>query len=332
MKIKRNNLKTSAISFIVAFTIAFLLTSCGTTYHLSTLNYDPIYGPDGVEIKVDTIDSEFQLARKFRTDDTFRWNFAQFAMRQDMRWNYDFYFNNRMYRSGFGSPFAFYWNSNQYWWNWANNSHFNMGFNHRDIFGFYGNSYGWNNGYYGYGWNNGYYGNGWGYNSWNNGPWNNNGYNVVWNRSRENVSYNVGRRGSNNISDGTNSNIQNNIIVSRNKPRRIINNDDNIDNIVRVIRGNNNGKPIRVYNNPNNVPNDIRVRPNNNNVIINNNGRPPVPNNNSVRGSWRPSNNNSTINNNSSRGSTNISKGSSSSSSSSRGSSNVSRGGRGSNN
>ena len=152
------------------------------------------------------------------------------------------------------------------------------------------------------------------------------------------ISYNRGRRGSNNISDGTNSNIQNNIIVSRNKPRRIVNNDDNIDNIVRVIRGNNNGKPIRVYNNPNNVPNDIRVRPNNNNVIINNNGRPSVPNNNSVRGSWRPSNNNSTINNNSrpsynnnsSRGSSTITRGSSSSSSG-RSSSVSSRGSRGNN-
>ena len=228
---------------ILTLLFVLLLSSCGTTYHLSTLNYDPIYGPDGTEIKVDTIDNEFQLARKFRTDDTFRWNFAQFAMRQDMRWNYDFYFNNRMHRSGFGSPFAFHWNSNQYWWNWANNSHFNMGFNHWDIFGFYGNSYGWNNGYYGYGWNNGYYGNGWGYNSWNNGPWNNNGYNVVWNRSRENVSYNVGRRGSNNISNRTNSNIENNIVVNRNKPRVInrklnSNPEEIIDKAIIRLRGN----------------------------------------------------------------------------------------------
>ena len=31
------------------------------------------------------------------------------------------------YRSGFGSPFAFHWNSNQYWWNWANNQSFQYG-------------------------------------------------------------------------------------------------------------------------------------------------------------------------------------------------------------
>ncbi len=84
-----------------------LLTSCGTTYQISTLNYDPIYGPDGTEIKVDVVENEFELARKFRTDDKFRWDFAQFAMKQDLRWNYDFYFNNRMYRSPYASPFDF---------------------------------------------------------------------------------------------------------------------------------------------------------------------------------------------------------------------------------
>ena len=98
--------------------ILMLLTSCAS-FQLTTLNHDPMY-PD--EMKVDVIDNEFQLARKLRTDDRFRWDFAQFAMKQDMRWNYDFYFNNRMYRSAFASPFDFYWNSNQYWYNWASNS------------------------------------------------------------------------------------------------------------------------------------------------------------------------------------------------------------------
>ena len=155
--------------------ILMLLTSCAS-FQLTTLNHDPMY-PD--EMKVDVIDNEFQLARKLRTDDRFRWDFAQFAMRQDMRWNYDFYFNNRMYRSAFASPFDFYWNSNQYWYNWASNSHFNMGFNHWDTFGFYGQgmgwSYSWNNRRWSsnqwgnpYGWNN-YYG-------WNNGDNWNRGY------------------------------------------------------------------------------------------------------------------------------------------------------------
>ena len=169
-----------------------LLTSCGTTYQLSTLNHDPIYDDAGNEINVNIIDNEFELARKFRTDDTFRWNFAQYAMRQDMRWNYDFYWNNRMYRRGpFASPSDFYWNSHAYWWNWASNSPFNMGFNHWDPFGFnnygWGWSYSWNNRRWSsnqwgnpYGWNN-YYG-------WNNG---------FYNRYRgTNVAYHTGRRGS----------------------------------------------------------------------------------------------------------------------------------------
>ena len=193
-----------------------LLTSCGTTYQISTLNYDPIYGPDDTEIEVDVIDNEFELARKFRTDDKFRWDFAQYAMNQDLRWSYDFYWNNRMYRSPFASPFDFYWNSHQYWWNWSFNYPFNYGFNHWDRFGFYG--YGSSFGYYGfnrYGWNR--YGS----------PWNNWGYrqrmnDYAWNnRNRTNTAYVVGRRGSNNVITNSSRTIQNNIIVNRNKPRVI---------------------------------------------------------------------------------------------------------------
>ncbi len=258
-----------------------LLTSCGTTYQISTLNYDPIYGPDGTEIEVDVIDNEFELARKFRTDDKFRWDFAQFAMKQDLRWNYDFYWNNRMYRSPFASPFDFYWNSHNYWWNWASNSHFNMGFNHWDRFGFYG--YGSSFGYYGfnrYGWN--------GYGS----PWNNWGYrqrmnDYAWkNRDRTNTAYVVGRRGSNNVITNSNRTIQNNIIVNRNKPR-VIDKDVVIDKaIIKLKRGNNN---IRVYENPNNVPNKIIIR-NNNSKPVRNYNRPPNNSNNNIRNNnTRPS-------------------------------------------
>ena len=134
---------------ILTLLFVLLLSSCGTTYQLSTLNHDPIYDNNGNVVDVTVIDNEFQLARKFRTDDTFRWNFAQYAMRQDLRWNYDFYWNNRMYRSPYASPFDFYWDSHNYWWNWASNSPFNMGFNHWDPFGF--NNYGWGSRYYGYG-------------------------------------------------------------------------------------------------------------------------------------------------------------------------------------
>jgi len=260
-----------------------LLTSCGTTYQISTLNYDPIYGPDGTEITVDTIDNEFELARKFRTDDKFRWDFAQFAMKQDLRWNYDFYFNNRMYRSPFASPFDFYWNSHNYWWNWATNSHFNMGFNHWDRFGFYG--YGSSFGYYGfnrYGWN--------GYGS----PWNDWGYrqrmnDYAWNnRDRENTAYILGRRGSSNVIVGNRTNIENRIIVNRNKPRIINNNPDVvIDRAIIKLKQNNNN--IRVYENPNNVPNKIIIRNNNNSNPVRNYNRPPNNSNNNIIRNNRPS-------------------------------------------
>ena len=259
-----------------------LLTSCGTTYQLSTINHDPIYASDGTEIQYDVVDNEFQLARKFRTDDKFRWDFAQFAMKQDLRWNYDFYFNNRMYRSPYASPFDFYWNSHNYWWNWATNSHFNMGFNHWDRFGFYG--YGSSFGYYGfnrYGWNNGYYGNGWGYRQRMN--------DYAWrNRNRTNTAYVVGRRSSNNVVVGNRTNIENRIIVNRNKPRLVVDKDVVIDRAIIKLKRNNNN--IRVYENPNNVPN---------NVIIRNNNNKPVRNYNRPENNNRNSNNN--IRNNNSR-------------------------------
>ena len=243
-----------------------LLTSCGTTYQLSTINHDPIYASDGTEIQFDVVDNEFQLARKFRTDDKFRWDFAQFAMKQDLRWNYDFYFNNRMYRSPYASPFDFYWNSHNYWWNWATNSHFNMGFNHWDRFGFYG--YGSSFGYYGfnrYGWNNGYYGNGWGYRQrMNDYAWNN--------RERENTAYILGRRGSSNVVVGNRTNIENRIIVNRNKPRLVVDKDVVIDRAIIKLKRNNNN--IRVYENPNNVPNKIIIRNNNNSKPVRNYNRP----------------------------------------------------------
>ena len=267
---------------ITLLVLGLVLTSCGSQYQLSTLNHEPEYIGD---VRVDIIDNEFQLARKLRTDDRFRWDFAQYAMNQDLRWNYDFYWNNRMHRSGFGSAFAFHWNSNQYWWNWANNSHFNMGFNHWDRFGFYGNGYsmwnnygmygyGWNNGYYGNGWNSGWYGNGWGYRDrMNDYAWNN--------RDRENTAYMIGRRGSNNVV--SNRTIENRIIVNRNKPRIVNNPDVVIDREViklkrdnpniRVIRNTNNSNSIRNYNRPENNSNN-NINRNNNNTRPTNNSRP----------------------------------------------------------
>jgi len=239
-----------------------ILTSCGSSYQLSTLNHSPEYIDD---VRVDVIDNEMELSRLLRTDDKFRWDFAQYAMNQDMRWQYDFYWDNRMFRrSAFGSPFNFYWNSHQYWWNWATNSHFNMGFNHWDPFGF--NNYGWGSRYYGYGygWNNYYGWNNWGYRQrMNDYAWNN--------RNRTNTAYVVGRRSSNNVIVGNRTNtIKDRVIINRNKPRVVNNKDVVIDReIIKLKRGNNN---IRIYNNPNNVPNNIRN--NNNSKPIRNYNRP----------------------------------------------------------
>ena len=271
--------------------LLMLLTSCGSSYQLSTLNHTPEY-IDGV--RVDVIDNEMELSRKLKFDDRFRWDFAQYAMRQDYRWNYDFYWNNRMYRRGpFASPSDFYWNSQPFWWNWANNSPFNYGFNHWDPFGFnnygMGWSYSWNNRRWSsnqwgnpYGWNN-YYG-------WNNG---------FYNRYRgTNVAYHTGRRSStmsNRDRIGQASMIEstkrrtNRTIVNKNKPRRnfVIEEDgvrwysgsenDNvdkevIDKAIIKLRGNNNN--IRVYENPNNVPNKIIIRRNNNSNPVRNYNRP----------------------------------------------------------
>ena len=287
--------------------ILLSLCSC-STYRLSTLNHDPIYGSNAVvlqvpsDVKIDTIDSFFQLRSKLRTDFSFRWDFAQYAMQQPYSW----YWNNPRLEN-FWRPynrFDVYFYSNWFWNDWA--------FNYP-----YHSYWGMNSWYRPWGWNS------WNrpYDPWNNwyqGPWHNPGYNVVWNSSRRgqrNIAYINGPRGSrgNSIIQRDNNNIENRIIVNRNKPR---NNVDDIDLIVNNLREKIN-KPIRVYNNPNNVINNnnnnnnnniIRVKPNNNNNNINNNN---------IRGSWRPNNNSNSSNNIYTRppvnNSSNVSRGSSSS-------------------
>jgi hypothetical protein len=266
--------------------LLMLLTSCGS-YQLSTHNHTPEYIGD---VRVDVIDNEMELSRKLRFDDKFRWDFAQYAMRQDMRWNYDFYWNSRMYRRGpFASPSDFYWNSQSFWWNWASNSPFNMGFNYWDPFGFNNNygmgwSYSWNNRRWSsnqwgnpYGWNN-YYG-------WNNG---------FYNRYRgTNVAYHTGRRSStmsNRDRIGQASMIESTKEEKVRKRRTINTNVTPIPNNTRVrevrssevrvikprrvntvippVRNNRNTTPIRNYNRPENN------NRNSNNNIRNNNSRP----------------------------------------------------------
>ena len=293
--------------YYILILLAFILSSCSSSFYLSTMHHDPIYGPEEVvltvpsDVKIDTL-SYSQLKWKLRTDFRFRYDYAQFAMNQPLSWY------NSNFRYSYWRPFNsfdVYWNRHNYWYDWAFNYPFTYGWNHW--------GYSWNRWGYSNRWNRPFYH----WDNWYNGPWHNPSYNVVWNSSRRgNVAYINGRRGSR---FSENSNIENTISRRYNKPRNN-NNNNNVDEIVNVLR--NNGNNVRVYNNPNNVPN--------NNIIIRNN--------NSVRGSWRPSNNNSTINNNSrpsynnnsSRGSSTITRGSSSSSSG-RSSSGSSRGSRGNN-
>ena len=255
--------------------LGLLLTGCSATYQLSTLNHDPIY--DTVlevpaDVQIDTL-SFRQLRWKLRTDFQFRYDFATYAMNQPYSW----YMSN--YRYSYWRPynsFDVYWNRHSFWNDWAFSYPYNYGWNN------------WNRPYWG--WNNSWWN---GYNSWYNGPFHNPGYNVAWNSSRNNnVAYINGRRGSNNIVNRTNSNIENRIVVNRNKPRNN-NNPNVIDEIVVKLRDKINNKPIRVYNNPNNV-----IINNNNNskprVYVRPNNSNPVNSNNPSRIYTRPSSNTNT--------------------------------------
>ena len=279
------------------------------------MHYDPIYGPEEVvltvpsDVKIDTL-SFSQLRWKLRTDNTFRWNFAQYAMNQPLSWY------NTNFRYSYWRPFNsfdVYWNRHNYWYDWAFNYPFSYGWSW-NRWGYWNSWNRWNRPFYHW-------------DSWYHGPWYNPSYNVIWNSSRQNVAYVRGPRGSRNINYGGNSNIENTISRRYNNPRPNSNNNI-INNIVNDLRSN--GNRVRVYDNPKDIPN-------NNIIIRNNNGRPSIPNNNSIRGNWRPSNNNNNINssrppinfNNSSNSS--FSRGSSSSVGRSSGGSSggSSRGGRG---
>ena len=219
-------------------------------------------------VQIDTL-SVSQLKWKLRTDFRFRYDFAQYALSQPVSFDW----NNRLLGNRFNrySPYWSYsysWNRDMMWndWVWGYpffQSHMWSPCRY-DRWGY--NYYGWNN----YGWN--------GYNNWYNGPFHNPGYNVAWNSSRNNnnVAYHTGRRGSNNIINRTNNNIENRVVINRNIPRVNVK-EEKIDLIVSKIRKRVNNNNIRVYNNPNN-PNlnnnskpRVYVRPNNNS----NNNNPP---------------------------------------------------------
>lgn len=254
-----------------------LLVSCGPMWYVSTSNHDPVYQGVVVEVdsstKIDTINSLFQLKRKLRTDFTFRWDFAQYAMNQPLSWYYN---NPRL--DGIWRPynrFDVWFNSHQFWTDWAWDypwygwSHPWWVKHHRYYNWYYPHPQGW------YGWNHYSY-------SW---------YNEPLIASNNNYSFVVGRRGSRNFVG--NSNIEQDTNRRRNNRVYPNNNNNVINDVIRWGRGNNirvnvNGSAgsadsnVVVPNRPSNNNNNWNVKPRvpNNNF----NSRPPVINN-SGRGS-----------------------------------------------
>ena len=261
---------------IVALLIYLTVTGC-SSYRLATIS-DDMYPVDFTipvsnETKIDTINSLFDLKYKLRTDFSFRWDFAQYAMNQPYSW----YWNNPRL-DGIWRPynrFDVYFHSHWFWTDWAWNYPFNY---------YSWGWYNWNRPYYYYGWNRPY-------NPWNSINWNNN-YN-------NNVVYVNGRRGSRNVISSYNNNIENNIVRRYNNPRKDVNN-SNLNNIVNELRENYNIKPRIINNNSSNINNN-NIRPNyninnskpsynNNNFNFNNSSKPTYNSRPSISNSTRSSN------------------------------------------
>ena len=130
-------------------------------------------------------------------------------------------------------------------------------------------------------------------------------------RNRPNTAYINGRRGSNNVINRNNNNIESRVVINRNKPRVNVN-EEKIDLLANKLRKRVNNKNIRVYNNPNNpnINNNNKPRVNKNTKPVRGYGRPEINNSSSPRIYNRPSTN---TNNSTVRPSSNISRGSSTS-------------------
>ena len=217
--------------------LALLLSGCAS-FQVSTLNHDPIYSIEGSDVEILVVNNEFELDRLLRTDFRFRYDYAQYALRQPISfdWNNRYVRFNRFNRStnfwysnwNYGYSYA-PWDRYQMWNDWVWGFPYGGGIgwsyswnNRRWSSNHWGNTYGWNN-YYG--WGNGY--------SWNN-----------YNRYKgTNVAYHRGRRG--NTRTINRRTVNNNRTVNTvNPPRRVI-----TPKPRRVIRNNNtptiNTKPVR---------------------------------------------------------------------------------------
>ena len=283
--------------------VLFLLSSCSSAWYMASNNYnnDPIYGvveSTGDTIKIDVLDSEWDINRKFRFDNKFRWNYSLYAMNQDYIWHQDFFWRNRMYRNGFGfSSWDFYWNRYDYWWNWSMGYPFNYGWSYWNNWGWFRDPFFYTPG-------------------WNNWRWDVNNY--AWNhRNDRNVVYVNGRRGSRGVVVTPNGSRGNNIISNPNirinrgrgndvvLPRNygdiaIKPNPNDVDVVIEKPNRNfigrlfdkieDSGVRVRTYTNPNSVPNNVRNNNNswNNRVVPRQNNNVIIRNNNNIRSSSPP--------------------------------------------
>ena len=191
---------------ILLILLGFLLTSCGSMYQFSTINHTPEYIGD---VRVDKIENRMDLNWKLRTDNQFRWNFAQYAQNQPLSWYYDNSWELGLYTNPYFTTWDFYFNRTQLWWDWSFNYPYNWGWNRWYPFGY--NRWSWN-----YGFRNSW---AWGYNPyrWNYG-FNHTPYIYKPNRNRNVVVVN-GRRGSNNTNININRGRSNNNISTTNNNR-----------------------------------------------------------------------------------------------------------------
>ena len=213
--------------------LLFTLTGCAT-FQVSTLNHDPVR----------VIDNEFELQLLLRTDFNFRYDFAQYALRQprSFDWNNRVLGNRYNYYSPYGFGYNYYWNRTQMWNDW--------------VWGFpYYQLHSWSY---------------WGYNYYN---WNNH-LNPNWGRSyvnsnRKNTTIIRDRRAHASMIQSTKrTRVVTNKPRIRTKPRINYNTKPVIIN--RRPPSNNNSRPI--FNNSRPVINN-NSRSNNNNRTRSNSGR-----------------------------------------------------------
>ena len=268
----------------------FLLTSCGVNWHVSTLNYDPIYNDENYivvsdDVAIDTL-NEFQFRNKLRTDFQFRYDFAQYALTQPRSFDW----NNRLLgnrwnwnRSYWGYGYYSYWNRDQMWNDWV------WGFTPYRWSPFGYDRWGYNNwmgnAHWGYSWNNYYGWNGWYNNQWG---WRNQMNSYAWqHRNRPNTVLINGRRGSSvnnevisNRRVNANTRVRANNTRTNTKPRIYVRPENNNNVIIR--NNNNNTRTIRVTPTVPVIRNN-NTRPSYNNTLPSNNVRPRVNTNNNTR-------------------------------------------------